>query len=95
MSHGEVGEGAGLGTMTLEYEPHMKSGTWNFCGMTVLSGGGSDTMISHGTWQETGPNTFRNRGTGQFSDKRTCGIEFDIDATTEPLILSGELYEWI
>ena len=91
---GEAGEGIALGTMSVEYEPNLKSGTWSYCGMTVLNKGGGNTVNSQGTWEETGPLKFRYRGTAQFSDGRTCGLEFDGDATTGSLTLSGKLYEW-
>ena len=37
---GAAGEGLGSGTMTVEYEPNMKSGTWSYCGMTAFNSGG-------------------------------------------------------
>ncbi len=55
------------------------------------SNGGGNTVNSQGTWQETGPNKFRYRGTAKFSDGRTCGVEFDNDATSGALTLSGTL----
>lgn len=91
---GEAGEGIGVGTMTVEYEPNMKSGTWSYCGMTVLSQGGGNTVTSQGTWEETGLLKFRHHGTAKFSDGRTCGVEFANDVTSGSQTLSGKLYEW-
>jgi hypothetical protein len=91
---GEVGEGLALGTQSVAYEPNMKSGTWSYCGMTVLKKGGGNTVNSQGTWEETGPLKFRYRGTAQFSDGRTCGVEYTGDAATGSVTLSGKLYEW-
>lgn len=91
---GEAGEGIGIGTMTVAYEPNLKSGTWSYCGMTTLNSGGGNTVNSQGTWEETGHLKFRHRGTGKFSDGRTCGVEFENDATSGSLTLSGKLYEW-
>ena len=92
---GEAGEGTGVGTMTVEYEPSMKSGTWSFCGMTAFNKGGGNTVNSQGTWEETGLNKFRFRGTAKNSDGSTSGVEFDSDVTTEGLMtLSGKIYEW-
>jgi hypothetical protein len=91
---GEAGEGQAVGTQSLAYEPNMKSGTWSYCGMTVSNKGGGNTVNSQGTWEETGPGKFRYRGTAQFSDGRTCGLEFVGDATTGSMTLSGKLYEW-
>ncbi len=36
---GEAAEGMASGTMTVEYEPNMKSGTWSYCGMTAYGTG--------------------------------------------------------
>jgi hypothetical protein len=91
---GEAGEGIALGTMSVEYEPNLKSGTWSYCGMTVLNSGGGNTVNSQGTWEETGHLKFRHRGTSQFSDGRTCGVEFENDATSGSVTISGKLYEW-
>ena len=91
---GEAGEGIAMGTMTVAYEPNMKSGTWSYCGMTTLNSGGGHTANSQGTWEETGHLKFRHRGTAQFSDGRTCGVEFDNDATSGSLAIRGKLYEW-
>ena len=45
---GEAGDGLVVGTMTVEYEPSMKSGTWGFCGMSVLnSGAGLMATVLH------------------------------------------------
>ena len=88
---GEAGEGLVIGTMTLEYEPNMKSGTWAYCGMTLLNSGGGNTAQSQGTWEETGHLKFHHRGTVKFSDGRTCGVDFDNDATSGALTLSGTL----
>jgi hypothetical protein len=38
---GAAGEGRAIGTMTVAYEPNMKSGTWSYCGMTTLNSGGA------------------------------------------------------
>jgi hypothetical protein len=91
---GEAGEGLASGTMSVDYEPNMKSGTWSYCGMTLLNKGGGNTVNSQGTWEETGHLKFRHRGTGHFSDGRTCGVEFENDATSGSVTLSGKLYEW-
>jgi hypothetical protein len=91
---GAAGEGRAIGTMTVAYEPNMKSGTWSYCGMTTLNSGGGHTVDSQGTWEETGHLKFRHRGTGKFSDGRTCGVEFENDATSGSLTISGKLYEW-
>ena len=91
---GEAGEGIAIGTMSVAYEPNLKSGTWSYCGMDALNSGGGSTVNSQGTWEETGRLKFRHRGTAQFSDGRTCGVEFENDATSGSVILSGKLYEW-
>jgi len=91
---GEAGEGVALGTLTIEFEPNMQRGTWSYCGMTASSSGGGNTVKSQGTCEETSPLKFRYRGTGQFSDGRTFGVEFDGIANTEEWVLSGKLYEW-
>ena len=91
---GNAGEGVVLGTLTIEFAPDMKSGTWSYCGMTASSRGGGNTVKSQGTCEEVSPLTFRYRGTGQFSDGRTCGVEFDGIANTAEWTLSGKLYEW-
>ncbi len=83
-----------FGTMTVEYESNMKSGTWSYCGMTAFNKGGGNTVNGQGTWEETGPNKFRNRGTAKNSDGSTNGVEFELDATTETVTISGKLYEW-
>ena len=36
---GEAAEGLGSETMTVEYEPNMKNGTWSYCGMTAFNSG--------------------------------------------------------
>jgi hypothetical protein len=91
---GEAGEGIAVGTMTVEYEPNMKSGTWSYCGMTALNQGGGNTVSSQGTWEETGHLKFRHHGTAKFSDGRTCGVEFENDVTSGSQTLSGKLYAW-
>ena len=91
---GADGEGTAFGTMTVAYEPNMKSGTWSYCGMGILSKGGGNTVNGQGTWEETGHLKFRHRGTGQLSDGRTYAVEFDNDATSGSVTLSGKLYEW-
>ena len=91
---GEAGDGIALGTMTVEYEPNMKSGTWSYCGMTVLNSGGGNTVNGQGTWEQTSPNKLRCRGTAKNSDGSTSGVEFELDATTETVTISGKLYEW-
>ncbi len=91
---GEAGEGMAVGTMTVEYEPNMKNGTWSYCGVTFLNSGGGNTVNSLGTWEETGPIKWRYRGTVQFSDGPTRGLEFEGDLTTGALKLSGKIYEW-
>ena len=91
---GEAGEGRGLGTLTIEFQPDMKSGTWSWCGMTAFSSGGGTTVNGQGTCEEVSPLTFRYRGTATNSDGTTSGVEFEGDATTEEWILSGKLYEW-
>jgi hypothetical protein len=91
---GADGEGIAFGTMTVAYEPNMKSGTWSYCGLGSWNKGGGVTVNSQGTWEETGHLKFRHRGTAQYSDGRTCGVEFDNDATSGSVILSGKLYEW-
>ena len=88
---GAAGEGLGSGTMTVEYEPNMKSGTWSYCGMTAFTSGGGNTVTSLGTWEETGRLKFHHRGAAKFSDGQTCGVEFDNDATSGALTLSGTL----
>ncbi len=82
--------------MTVEYGgPDQKSGTWSYCGLTALSGGGSNTVDSQGTWEETAPLKFRYRGTAEFSDGGTCGLEFDGDVGDDGVLtLSGKIYEW-
>jgi hypothetical protein len=91
---GEAGEGIAIGTMSVAYEPNLKNGTWSYCGMTALNKGGGFTVNSQGAWEETGRLKFRHRGTGHFSDGRTCGVEFVNDATSGSVTLSGILYEW-
>jgi hypothetical protein len=91
---GADGEGRAFGTMTVAYEPNMKSGTWSYCGMGTWSKGGGVTVNSQGTWEETGHLKLRHRGTAQYSDGRTCAVEFDNDAASGSLTLSGKLYEW-
>jgi hypothetical protein len=90
---GEAGEGIGFGTMTVAYEPNLKSGTWSYCGMSTWNKGGGITVNSQGTWEESGHLKFRHRGTAQYSDGRTCAVEFDNDASSGSLTLSGKLYE--
>ena len=80
--------------MTVEYEPNLKGGTWSYCGMTAFNEGGGSTVQSQGTWEEAGHLKFRHRGTAQFSNGHTCGLEFENDASTGVLILSGTLYDW-
>ena len=91
---GEAGEGRGLGTLTIEFEPNMKSGTWSYCGMTAFSSGGGNIVNGQGTLEETSSLKFRYRGTAKNSDGRTSGVEFEGNATTGEWILSGKLYEW-
>ena len=43
---------------------------------------------------QSGPLKFGYRGTAKFSDGRTCGLEFEGEATTGTLTLSGKIYEW-
>jgi hypothetical protein len=83
-----------LGTMSVAYEPNLKSGTWSYCGMTVSNKGGGNTVNSQGTWEETGHLKFHHRGTSLFSDGRTCGVEFENDATSGSVTLKGKLYAW-
>jgi len=90
---GEGGEAIALGTMSVDYEPNLKSGTWSYCGMDALNSGGGNIVNSQGTWEETGRLKFRHRGTAQFSDGRTCGVEFENDATSGSVTLTGKLYE--
>ena len=73
---------------------NMKGGTWSYCGMTAFSKGGGNTVNSQGTWEETGPLKFRHRGTAKFSDGGNCGLEFENDASTGSLTLTGKIYEW-
>jgi hypothetical protein len=91
---GEAGEGVAFGTMTMAYEPNLKSGTWSYCGMSILNKGGGRMVNSQGTWESTGHLKFRHHGTAQYSDGRTGGIEFEVDAASEIATLSGKLYEW-
>ena len=89
---GEEGEGTATGTLTVAYEPNMKSGTWSYCGLTAFNKGGGNVVNSQGTWEETGPNKWRYRGTGQQSDGRTYATEFDGDFATRTW--AGKIYEW-
>ena len=91
---GEAGEGPAFGTMTLEYEPTMKSRRWSYCGLTVFPSGGGNTVNSQGTWEEASPMKFRFRGTAQVSDGPTCGLEFEGDGSAGPMSISGTISEW-
>ncbi len=87
-------EGVAFGTLQVAYEPSMKSGTWTYCGLTLLSQGGGNTVNSRGTWQEASGLKWHLRGTGHFSDGRTCAVEGDMAIMSGTNKLSGKLYEW-
>ena len=89
---GEQGAGTGIGTLTTEGEPGGKSGAWSYCGMTFLNTGGSTGVTGHGTWEESGSNKWRFRGTGQGSDGRVTAVEFDADLAARTI--AGKTYEW-
>ena len=91
---GEALDGLGVGTLTVEYEPNMKSGTWSYCGMTLLTSGGGNTVNAQGTWEESGHLKFRHKGTAKFSDGGTRGLEFENDASSGSVTLTGTVYEW-
>ncbi len=55
--------------------------------------GGGNTVTSLGTWEETGHLKFHHRGAAKFSDGQPCGLEFDNDASSGALTLTGTLNE--
>lgn len=89
---GEQGAGTGVGTLTTQGKPGVKNGTWSYCGLTFLNNGGSTGVTGHGTWEESAPNKWRFRGTGQGSDGRVTAVEFDGDLATRTI--AGKSYEW-
>jgi hypothetical protein len=89
---GDQGAGTGMGTLTAEGGPGAKSGTWRYCGMTFLNSGGSTGVTGQGTWEESGPNKWRYRGTGENSDGSVTAVEYEGDLATRTI--AGKVYEW-
>ena len=89
---GELGAGTGIGTLTAAGELGSKSGTWSYCGMTFLNAGGNIGVTGHGTWEESGANKWRFRGTGKDSDGRVTAVEFEGDLATRTI--AGKVYDW-
>jgi hypothetical protein len=89
---GDVGAGIYIGTLTTGGGPGAKSGTWSACGMNFLNEGGSIAVSGQGTWEESGPNKWRFRGTTQSSDGRVVATEYAADLATRSM--TGKLYEW-
>ena len=89
---GDVGEGTGVGTLTVVAEQGSKSGLWEWCGVLFLKGGGAISDRGHGTWHETGPGKWRYRGAGETSEGALYAVESEHDLATRTL--AGKSYEW-
>ena len=89
---GPAGEGTDFGTLTLVVEAGATSGTWTWCGVGFLKGGGGVGVRGHGTWQGSGPNKWKYRGTAQDSAGNLSAVESEFDLATRTL--TGKSYEW-
>jgi hypothetical protein len=91
---GEVtGELAGKarGTLTVIGEPGAKSGTYSYCGVTLLGNGALNAVSSQGVVENMGNHKRRLRGVGRFSDGRLATVEAEGDLMAGTL--NGNLYE--
>ena len=84
--------GVVLGTLTAVGELNAKSGTWSWCGSTILADGDTRTHDGQGTWERLEPGKLRFHGSEILSDGRTVGVEFDGTLATRSF--AGKLYEW-
>ncbi len=82
---GEAGAGNYVGTMSIEWEPGAKNGTYSTCGATALTAGGILGGSSTGTWEDTGAGKYHYRGTGRMADGTSFTLESDADIATRTM----------
>lgn len=81
-----------LGTLTVVGELNARSGSWSWCGFSLMADGDTMTNDGHGTWERLAPGKLRLHGSDFLSDGRTLGVEFTAELATRTL--AGKLYEW-
>jgi len=91
---GEVsGENGGQarGTLTVVGVPGAASGTYSYCGITLMDRGAMISVTSQGTVENLGKHKRRLRGINRFSDDRIAAVEAEADLIARTL--KGKLYE--
>ncbi len=89
---GELGEGTYALTQMAVAEAGAQSGTWSQVGFVGMQDGTGVSFRANGTWEATGANKWRYRGTGHLSDGGSYATEFEGEWATRTW--AGKLYEW-
>jgi len=87
---GEIA-GKARGTLTVVGVPGAKSGTYSYCGVTLMGNGELNAVSSQGTVENLGNHKRRLRGVNRFSDGRLATVEAEGDLMAGTL--NGKLYE--
>jgi hypothetical protein len=87
---GETG-GQHRGTLVVVATPGAKSGTYNYCGVTLQGNGETLALTSQGAVEDIGNHKRRLRGVNRFSDGRTATVEAEGDLMARTL--TGKIYE--
>lgn len=87
---GESG-GQARGTLTVVGEPGSNSGTYSYCGVTLMDKGAINAVSSQGTIENLGNHKRRLRGVNRFSDGLVATIEGEADLMARTL--KGKIFE--
>lgn len=91
---GEVkGEGGGhaRGTLVVVGVPGAETGTYSYCGVTLMDKGAINAVSSQGTMENLGNHKRRLRGVNRFSDGRVAVVEGEADLVKRTL--KGQIFE--
>lgn len=87
---GEI-SGEARGTLTVVGVPGAASGTYTYCGVTLLDKGAMNSVTSQGTVENLGKHKRRLRGVNRFSDDRVAAVEAEADLIARTL--KGKIFE--
>ena len=91
---GEVtGENGGhaRGTLVVVGVPGAATGTYTYCGITLMDKGAINSVTSQGTVENLGKHKRRLRGVNRFSDDRVASVEAEADLVARTL--KGKIFE--